>query len=68
MKTTILTITALFLFGTGAIADVFRVYVSCGHGKDQGVTIHAKSPKQARHMAQEMFPGCRIGDAQRIKK
>ena len=68
MKTTILTITALFLLGGSAFAHTFRVHVICGPGQDRAVTIHAKSPKQARHIAQEMFPKCRVGDAARIKK
>ena len=67
MKTTILTITALFLLGGSAFADTFRVYVIC-RGQDRAITVHAKSPKQARHIAQEMFPQCRVGDAQRVGK
>ena len=62
----IISISIALLLAGSALADTFRVsYTLRGSGKK--ITIQAESSSEARRVVMDMFPGCYVTGAHKIK-
>jgi hypothetical protein len=66
MKKTILTLIALTMLVGSALADTFRVTYTA-RGLIQRINVQAESVHEARRTVQNMFPGCYVTGAHRVK-
>jgi hypothetical protein len=66
MKKLALTAVLLFTLAGAAFADSYRVTYT-DRGLIQRITVQAESTHEARRTVQNMFPGCYVTGAHRIK-
>ncbi len=67
MRKAALTLAALLLLAGNVLADTFRVsYTHRGLGKK--ITVQAESPAEARRTVQDIFPGCYVNHALRVRR
>ena len=62
-----ITISIALLLAGSAFADLYRVsYTLRGSGKR--ITVNAESSSEARRVVMDMFPGCYVTGAHKIKQ
>ena len=63
----IISISIALLLAGSALADTYRVsYTLRGSGKR--ITIQAESSSEARRVVMDMFPGCYVTGASKVKR